>query len=151
MPAVATASSARADDSDRTVSTSASAEDTEVDALAERAGEAADDRLGGSDEGRVARACGDAEERPAEAVGPGARIAVDEAVLVERPQRARDLALVLAEELGEAQDAEAAGRARLVGVEGLEDAEPATEAGCGICNHCCSIRTTIGRRRARSR
>ena len=113
-----------------------------MDALAERAGEAADDRLGGSDEGRVARAGGDAEERPAEAVGAGSRIAVDEAVLVERAQRARDLALVLAEELGEAEDAEAAGRARLLGVERLEDAEPATETGCGICNHCCSSRTT---------
>ena len=94
-------------------------------ALAERLHELAHGALAGSEQMRVAGARGQCEQRPAEPVGARVPVAVDESALVQRLQRAGDLALVVADELGDPEDAEPTGGDRLVGLEGLQDDDSA--------------------------
>ena len=73
------------------------------------------------------------EDPPAQAVGQRVRVALDEAVLVEGLQRARELALVGADELGQADDAEAVPR-RAVVAQRVQHLERSTD-GCGAGVH----------------
>ena len=72
-----------------------------MDALAERGDELLQRLLARREQASVARARRQRVERPPEPVGARIRVAVDEAVLVQGLQRPRDLALVVADELGE--------------------------------------------------
>ncbi len=67
------------------------------------------------------------EDAPAEAVGESLRIALHETVVGEHLQRARDLALLPADELGDARHAELPAL-----VEGEQDRESAFQARCGF-------------------
>jgi hypothetical protein len=107
--------------------------------LAERPPELLHDGLGGGEQLRVARLCGECEEAPAESVGARRRVPVDEAVLGEDLERPRDLALVRADELCDPENAEAAGGIGLLPTQCREDVDAPSQAGCGISNYSCSI------------
>ena len=107
--------------------------------LADRPPELLDDRLGGGEQMRVARSCGEREETLAEPIGARSRVAVDEAVFGEGLQRPRDLALVGADELCNPQHAEPVGGERLLAAQRREDVDPAPQASCSISNDSWSI------------
>lgn len=99
-----------------------------MDALAELAHERSHHRRRLDDQPRFADPRSEREDAPAEAVGSRFRVALDEAVLVERLQRARELALVATDELGEAHDSQPVARSRVLR-ERAEDLEPTGETG----------------------
>ena len=101
----------------------------EVGALAELLHEAVQEARRRCQQARLARARGEHEDLPADAVGERVGVALDEAVLGERGERARDLALVAADELGQAHDAEPAAARGLRPRERLQYGEAALETG----------------------
>ena len=70
-------------------------------AFAEGHHEVPENRTGGTEEPGVCGTCGQTEDPPTEAIGEGIGIALDVAMLVERLERSRELALVAVEELGQ--------------------------------------------------
>ena len=83
----------------------------------------------GNEQPGVAGASGEGEQPPAQAVVEALGIAVDEPGLGKSLQGPRHLALLAADELGDAHDAEAPVRRRLLTAEGQEDLEAAPKAG----------------------
>ena len=100
----------------------------EVHALPELTHELAQHRRRRRDELRLSDARGDGEQTPAEPVRERLPVALDEAVLLERPQRPRELALVAADEPCQGDDPEAVSGGRLLG-QRAQDLEPPLESG----------------------
>jgi hypothetical protein len=84
----------------------------------------------------AAGAGGEGIEPPAEPVLERVGVTVDEAVRSERLERPRDLALLAAEQLGDAHDAQPAARGGLVVAEGQKDVE-GTVYGSTLSNQSC--------------
>jgi hypothetical protein len=100
--------------------------DGEVHTLLQLADERAHHRRRRREQARVASPSGHGERAPAEAVREARGVPLDVAVLGEGLQRARDLALVVAEQLRETDDPEPASG---VVSEHLEDRESTGEGG----------------------
>ena len=132
-------------------------QDREERALLERVDELPQDRPGEVEQAPVAGQAGERVDPPAEPVGEAVGIAIDEPEGGERLQRARHLALLATEQIGDARDAETAaldGRLRAEREQHLEAAANARLAiagrdrrahtisiiaGCSITNHRCRI------------
>ena len=129
-------------------------QDGEERSFLERVHEALENRPGEVEQAPVAGQAGERVDPPAEAVGQGVGIAIDEPERRERLQRARYLALLAAEQVGDARDPETPALDCGFGAEREEHLEASTDArlavagrdhlagriaGCSITNHCCRI------------